>query len=355
MTDRLSTLLHAEGAALDIPPVPDGIVAAGRREVHRRRARTALVGAVAVLLVAVGASVAVGHWLGGPDSVQPADQLAYEQNGAWARGDEVHVGNHVVVVPGTQTLQYSSAGVVVAAKDGYVLVRPDGRVEDLDLGVISDPFRLPAVGTEPTTANLAYVRAVGADRAQLVVHDLGTGEETAVTPAYRTTQPDPVSWLSGDLVASFRNGHGVILDWRTGEKSPTPRTGWWQSADVSVDYDTDGTWTLRTFDGDQLLTVTSPDPASTYGTLSPDGRYFAVSDAEPRFAVYDLASGRSTVFDDRALPDYGWTPDGHLIGSSTTTGGEVEVCDPATRSCEGTGTTAGGQLTVVAGEPGATP
>ena len=59
MTDRLSTLLHDEAAALDVPPVPHDIVAAGHREVRYRRTRTALVGAVAVLLVAVGASAAV--------------------------------------------------------------------------------------------------------------------------------------------------------------------------------------------------------------------------------------------------------------------------------------------------------
>ena len=59
MTDRLSTLLHDEASAIDVPsPAAGTVIARGRRLRQRRRARNAVAGAVAVVVavVVIGAS-----------------------------------------------------------------------------------------------------------------------------------------------------------------------------------------------------------------------------------------------------------------------------------------------------------
>lgn len=92
---------------------------------------------------------------------------------------------------------------------------------------------------------------------------------------------------------------------------------------------------------------------STYGTLSSDGRFFAVSDTEPGITVYELATGEEAVIEGRTASGYGWSPDGHLVGRPTLSSSQVEVCDPTTGECKDTGATATGQLTLVTGIAGA--
>lgn len=81
MTDRLSTLLHDEATALDIPGVPaDRILAQGRGLQRRRRTTAAVAGAVAAVLVAAVAVTAVTSWRG-DDRIEPAspeDTAAYQ-------------------------------------------------------------------------------------------------------------------------------------------------------------------------------------------------------------------------------------------------------------------------------------
>jgi hypothetical protein len=243
--------------------------------------------------------------------------------------------------------------VFVTGGDGYVLVTPEGRVEPLDLETLGPSFGRPRIATDATTPNLAYVRALDGDRAQAVVRDLATGEETPVGTPFATQEHDGISWLSGDLLHYFRNGQGHVVNWRTGKPSRSAQRGWWQGSNVSIDYDQDGTWTLTTFDGDPLLTVASGRPS--YGSLSPDGRFFAVSDDEQGTIVHELASGTSVELEGRGVANYGWSPDGHLIGRQSVANGEIEVCDPASGDCEVTGIVATGQLTLVAGTPGTAP
>jgi hypothetical protein len=356
MTDHLSTLLHDEASGLVVPPAPVNSVLARGRSMRRRR-RAAVAGSVAAAVTVVAAGIAVL----GPDGsdrtepAKPSDQTAYRQLGAWAQGDELHVGNHTVTVDDLKELQYSTSGVVVVtARDDYVLVTPDGVVHSLDLDLVDSPGSLNNVATDPTTPNLAYVRALGGGQAQAVVRDLATGEETTVGRPFQTQEADGAGWVSGDLMLYFRDGDGRLVNWRTGRPAVFPGPGWWYGSGVVIDYDQDGTWTLTSFDGESLLTAPS-DPAGGYGTLSPGGRYFAVSDIDAGIVVHELATGTSAVVEGRAAPNYGWTPDGHLVGKLANSSGEVEVCDPGTGECEGTGIEAAGRLTLVTAIPGTAP
>lgn len=355
MTERLSTLMHDEAAGLHVPAPPvDEVLAGGRAIRRRRRTRVALGSAVAALAV-VAAGAAVLN-LDRPDTPpQPAklsDRAAYEQLGAWAAGHEVNLGNHTATVEGAWQLQYTSAGVVVAFIDGYVLLTPEGVVEPLHLDLLDSSPARPAVATDPTSANIAYVRALDGDRAQPVVRDLATGDETTVGKPFRATRWAGVDWISGDLMGYYRNGEGRVVDWRTATPSHLTQPGWKNGSGVSIDIPSDGIWTLRSFAGDVLLTVPA-DPASTYGTLSPDGRFFAVSGTEPRISVYELATGEEAVIEGRSASDYGWSPDGHLVGRSPLSSSQLEICDPTTGECKDAGATATGELTLVTGIPGA--
>jgi hypothetical protein len=319
---------------------------------RRRRVRGATtVIAAAVVIVAVGAATVGPHRPArSPDPAQRSDRAAYEQLGAWADGDRLHVGRHTVTVPGLQRLQYSGAGVVVTGTGAPVLVDPSGTIESLDLDLLDSLVGVPIVGTDPNTPDLGYVRDLGDHRAQAEVVDLVTGAETTVGRPFTTRESDRATWLAGDLMGYVRQGEARVVDWRTGEPSRLAQHGRWQAAGVSIDHRIDGTWILRTLSGDSLLRVAT-DPATSYGTLSPNGRYFAVSDTDPGVTVYDLSDGSMVSIAGRAA-DYGWTPDGHLVGRSTSSSGEIDTCDPGTGRCDRTGTTTTGSPVLVTGTPG---
>lgn len=348
---RLRSLLDDEV----VPPAPaDDVLADGRAIRRRRRTTTAVVGAVVALVALASGTALLGRDRTDrtPEPARPTDQQAYEQRGAWAQGDELHVGNHTAVVPGLAQLRYTSAGVVARATDGYVLATPAGDVEPLDLDLVTGGLGIPDVATDPGTPNLGYVRNTGDGRGQAVVRDLATGSETEVGTPFRIGDSDlgRAHWLSGDLFAYAGGNGGVVVDWRTGEPARRP-PGWWQAAGVSVDFDpTTAGWTLTTFAGDPLLTLAG-DRASSYGALSPDGRYFLAATTVPGMTVYDVRSGEETGFESRAALGYGWTPDGHLIGRAPGRD-EIEICDPVTAGCEDIGASSTSRLTLVAGTPG---
>ena len=102
---------------------------------------------------------------------------------------------------------------------------------------------------------------------------------------------------------------------------------------------------------DTASTALVADPASAHVSLSVDGRYLAASTGDG-FDVYDVAAGTSAHFaDDRDVEDYGWTPDGHLVGKRyQRQASEVEVCDPVTARCTGSGDSYAGPLTLVLGQ-----
>lgn len=355
MTDRLTTLLHDEVTGLDVPAPPADRILAEGRSIRRRRTTGVVAGAVAVVLVAVAVTVTAVR---GPehDSVQPAGQTAYRELGAWAQGDEVHVGNHVVEVPGASTLGYTSIGAVVGTARGvYSLVTPAGTVRPLRLDIAGDTFQR-RVATDPAAPYLAYVRAVGQATEQLAVRDLSTGEEALVGDPFpaKATGPSSVVQLWGDQLFWFRRGHGQLIDWRTGERvrvTPGPWSAHGFGAGTNVGFDsTAEAWVVASrSDGTRLLSVPAPAPtAYSTASLSIDGRYLAVAGTEAEFTVYDVATGRQVVFHDRVLSGYSWSPDGHLLGKAfPLQRAEVETCDPASGSCVGTGVDVSGELTLV--------
>src|SRR4051812_5373349 len=107
MTDRLSSLLHDETDVLDVPPAAVDRVLAGGRAIRRRRRTTAtLIGAAAALgVLAIGfAGLGADRADRPPGPAGPHGTTAYQQLGAWAGGDEIHIGDHTATVPGVEYL-----------------------------------------------------------------------------------------------------------------------------------------------------------------------------------------------------------------------------------------------------------
>lgn len=353
MTDRLTTLMHDEVAGLDLPAPPTARIIAEGRAMRRRRTRGLVAGAVAVVLATGAVTVAS---LRGPDrdSVQPADRTAYLEQGAWAVGDEVHVGNHVVDVPGASTLAYSSLGAVVGTAGGdFVLVTASGDAEPLDLDIAVGGLGPPTIATDPQTPHLAYIRAVDDATGELVVRDLASNEETAVgVPA---SSAGEVTQLWDDVLFWSPRESSEFINWRTGAELSLPDGPWTlhsvaNGAVVGFSGQTDSWVVTSRTDGSTLLSVPAPE-ASPYSTatLSLDGRYLAVADQTPEFSVYDVTTQRRVAtFEDRVLSGYSWTPDGHLVGKAhPQASAEVETCAPTTGTCTGTGVEVTGRLTVV--------
>lgn len=354
MTDRLSTLMHDEAAALDVPPAPaDRVIAAGRT-IRRRRTTGTAAGVLAAVLAVVGLAVVNQHW-SGDDAITPAEQKAYIERGAWAVGDELHIGNHVVDVPGLTSLRYTSLGVITVAMhrgqdsastwSETILVRPNGRQETVDLpGRDRLAFWPPA--TDPATPYLAYLRKTTAPkRAQLVVVDLASGTAREVGDTIKSDDTDnPVSFVGDSVVVRERNGLSLI-DRRTGSRADgdwmglVTVNGYAASSYVTSDLD-QRRWQVHRLDGAVLLTVQAPGHLDgENATLSPDGRYLAVPLGDSGVRVYTVRTGESVVLHgDRDVSDYGWTPDGHLVGKIYPQAeSEVEICDPSTGTCAGTG------------------
>lgn len=371
MTDRLSSLLHDEATTLEVPAVPtDQILTRGRGLQRRRRTTSAVAGAVAAVLIAAVATVAINT--SPDDSIQPAggsDQAAYLEEGAWAVGDEIHIGNHTATVPGTAALSYTSLGVLVQTIDysagrdepatyGTVLVTADGDTRPIDYPDI-DGFSMP--GTDPSSPYIAYAReAEDPDELQVVVVDLRSGLETPVGEPIReeSTRGIPVH-LSGDTISYRSSPDYIQVNWRTGEQAPLGTgmvTASGFAGDAFLTTDMSGReWQVRSTDGEVRLaiTYTGGKSVSESPSLSPDGRYLAVPTGESGIDVYDVTTGESVhLGGDRDVADYGWTPDDHLVGKPLRSSSEVEVCEPSTGACTGTGEVVDGELTLVRGADG---
>jgi hypothetical protein len=362
MTDRLSTLLHQEASGLDVPPPPAAdVLAQGRRLRRERRTRTALAGALAAAVVAAGAVVTMDRLHG--EAVGPADQPAFEQRGAWADGDQVHVGNHVVTVPDAAWVSYSSAGALVGSLDvmaagpedrsSVTLVSPDGRTREL--GEIGIP------AADPGTPVVVYARkAQDPGTWELVALDLDSGEERTVATPWRAKRSPDLS-MSGDRVVYVRRNRMVTVDWRTGEQgrmSALPEIG----MTLVQSFGRGGylttpqplgrptrTWHLRSL-GDGTLRGTFPDGGAGVVQMSPDGRYVMTGDGTS-VTVYDVATQQPTPLGLPGQPrDYGWTPDGHVVGPEDgDPANGVTVCDPRSGACDHVGGPVEGRLAVVSG------
>jgi len=356
---RLRDVLDDEAAGITVPPADAAsVVGQGRRVRRDKHVRAVVAGATVVI---VGALVAVLLRGGsGGERPEPAKDLGlYGELGAWAGDDEVHVGNHTVTVPGAAQLQYTSVGVVVSTVQGSkVLVRPNGEATTLDLDLhVSDPIgRYDFVGTDATQPYLAYVRVMDGGLGQLTVRDLSTGDEATMGAPFRIgrTRHGRVYSLWGDQVDYMRGDREVLANWRTGERLRYPQYGFvypfgglGHGATFGVDEDT-REWVVRSRTDDAvLLEVPIDDMTTGAATLSPDGRYFATS-TDRGFDVYVVATGDRVSVVDRTIPNYGWTPDGHLVGKDRVDNENlVEVCDPVTGECERTGAVVDAPLALV--------
>ncbi len=365
---RLRDVLDDEAAAVSVPAAdPAAVVGQGRRIRRDRRVRvaTAVTAVLAVIGVGIGIGIAARDE---PKRISPAEQV-YLTEGAWIDGEDVHVGDHTVRVPGAFRVGYTSAGALVIPWDPdnskravspLTLVRPDGSTRQVDAPGIEE---LP--GTDPATNNVAYVRPVGDgyERWELVVLDVSTGKTVATVPyddkVTTGSGVAPEVELHGDTALFLIGGQMKVVDWRTGKRVPAPSKGVgirYQSAygagsyvvaDTPPDQPVDH-WQVRSWtDG----SVVGEFPGGQTAELSPDGRYLKVS-RSAGFTVYDVASARQTVFgDDYSWSDYGWSPDGHLVGRAPN-GSEaalLQSCDPVEGTCVDVGKAHSPQVLFVRG------
>lgn len=358
MTDRLSALLHDGADGIDVPPMPD-VVASGRREVRRRRTRTALVGAVAAVLVVAGATVAVDRWRDSDDSIQPADELAYQQRGAWVSDEVVHIGDHSVEVPGAQFIVYSSEGAIVGSLPDsidepttFTLVRPDGQTRDLG--------HLGSITAAADSAEVIYADLVDEpDQYQLTVLDLRSGDTETLGEPFRAQSAPPID-RSGQYLVTHRGNRMVMVDLETGEMDGLPQeeigfttfssfgpAGYITAPEPEQTPITITEWHVRSMpDGD--LVGSYPDAGGQYATVSPDGRYLLTSSDTTAF-VYDVATGERLPLELTPPDGYrtGWTPDGHVLTVGDQ--GTVEVCEPVTGACTDSGESAGESVRLAGG------
>jgi hypothetical protein len=358
MTERLSTLLHDEATALDVPPPTTAeILTRGHGLKRRRRATYGAVGLALAAVVTTG--VVLGTGGDGPSRASdlPAASTAELEGWAAASGSTVELGNGTTVrVDGTvKSVYYTSAGVLVrtgaeattdAADSTYTLIDADGRTTDfsLDLG-----DRVP--GTDPTQPYLAYAEPTGRpDAWNVVVRDVRTGEILATVPidgefTWGGWVAPPVA-LSGSHLYVGMDDATLDVSWAQGTVEPSSvlppsrmptvaggrevleeRNGAARVVDVTT-----GEVLLRSDDPDLLLSL-SPDGrhaiAVPWRTCDESGE--CVYD-KPSAVVYGIESGQQIAIDVRD-GSYGWTPNGDLLRVDADS---VDVCDPDTNVCHST-------------------
>src|SRR6478609_4980660 len=172
MTERLTTLFHEEASTIEVPvPPADAVLSRGHDLRRKRRTVTAVVGAVAAIVL-VGTTLTVAATLRGDSQVEPADlpdDAAYQQLGAWARGDEVHVGNAAAVVAAVTDLHYTSVGALALSRIAgtATLVSPDGTARRLDYIGVAD-----GAVTDPATPYVGYADTITGATWKPVIVDL---------------------------------------------------------------------------------------------------------------------------------------------------------------------------------------
>ncbi|QIK77063.1 hypothetical protein [Nocardioides piscis] len=366
MTERLAALLHEEAAALDIPPVDHAaILRRGRHASGRRRATAFLAAAAVVVAGGTGAALA----LTGSDSPdrdgRATDSVAGEgpAHGVVAYGADstVVVDGASATIPDTlHSLHYTSVGVLTRSNpnDGassgsgpetLTLVATDGTTTDL--GTIPEGVG-PA--TDPDEPVYALAEKSG-NGFRAVVRDALTGDEVGSVPLPdlpRSYWSVPPLALDGDVVYAGFENEAVAFDWRTGEEQPTEgldggipdvRGG---LALASGEKLVDGRLEMvvsvvDAATGASALVVPLEDGEYGFGSLSPDGRFLrftSETDPDPKgdfveptgVDVYDVDTGDRVTLEGDPY-SWGWTSAGSAL---LVSGAKVQVCDPATGSCE---------------------
>lgn len=346
MTERLSTLLREEAAALHVPaPAAAEILATGHR-LRRRNRVTAGVASAAVLVVVAG-GVAVG--LAQDGGKEARDIGPTEAPGL--SGAAFTVGTTVYLEDGTVSAQiddkavkssyFTSAGLLVRHgknnfSDGggpqrFSLVTPDGTVKSVS--VVTEET---VPGVDPEQPYLAYTEVVDGV-VQVVVHDVSTDEEVARVP-----MPGDFTWggwsgppvaLSGDTVYVGTDEVAHTVNWRTGEVAETKAIGPGYpdiAGGRALEYlPGSDTVVVDVATGEELLRVPTGD--SGYLDLSPDGRFATQGsyDGDESFKVFDIDAGTSITIDGTEW-DFGWSADGDLVRLAD---GHLVTCSTATGEC----------------------
>jgi hypothetical protein len=345
MTERLTTLLHAEADHLQVPAPPThDVLTQGRGLRRRHRIGTGVAAVAAVAVVAAGTGFAAGLLDDEQRAVEPVPTGPSTGHGA-----VFTLGTTVYWDGGTQSAKiddkaikstfYTSVGLLVRHgnnnnSDGggpqrFSLVNENGTVTPVS--VVTEEV---VPGVDPTQPYLAY--AVVTDGVvEVVMHDVSTDEEVARVPV-----PDAKTWggwsappvsLSGDTVYVGTDDVMRTVDWRTGEvgTTDTVQPGF---SDVSggraVGYSEDELTVVDVESGDVLLSVTR----NNFGwlQLSPDGRFATVdTDSGNATDVYDIDAGTKVTIEGRSF-DYGWSPDGDLFKVAKR---HVVTCDSGTGEC----------------------
>jgi hypothetical protein len=344
MTERLTSLLHEEATALDVPPPPADAIASRGRGLRRRRRATTGLAAVAVAVVVAGSAVGVaGLRDGSPDratqpATDPASGPAYGV--VLANGSRVAVGDGRATVPGTvHDLVFTSEGALVrsnendGASDGsgpeaLTLVRPDGST--VDLGTIAEGVG-PA--TDPDQPLYALAEKDG-DGFVAVVRDVRTGDEVGRVPL--PDQP-PSYWdvpplaLDGDQVYVGYEKTAWAVDWHDGEAEQVPGA---QGGIPSISGgrlvtgDRDSISVVDAASGAELMT--QPLEGYGYGRLSPDGENLIITieddqTFESRATLHSVDGGESLELP-AAAGGWGWAWTGQGEAMSAGPGG-ITVCN----------------------------
>jgi hypothetical protein len=340
VTERLSTLLHEEATALDVPAPTAPVVLSRGRSLRRRQRAVRGVAAAAVLAV-VGTGVATALTVRGGDTGRdslPAG-AGYESTGAFSVGRDLYVGSHTLRWDEPiRSLYYTSAGVVVrSGDDDFALVTPSGERRSLDIEAGDR-----TIGVEPDSSHLAYAERSGKDTWEIVVVDVLTNEELA-----RTEVGGTFTWGGWEAPPVAIDGHAVWVHFDDGWTEVT-----WPEVVVSVFSDTRdvyevanghyadpdprrrGVWTIKQMANRAPVGRVRLDEG-WYSFFSPDGNHLRAfaddvrGDERVTTRLYDVRTGESRDVPD-AADAMGWTPDGHTLEVFTD---RVRICEPIAGRC----------------------
>jgi hypothetical protein len=176
MTDLLRDTLDEYADGIEPPPLDlDGIVAAGNRQISRRRALTVLGGAVATAAVAVGGASLIRPRTQRHQPARPAPYLE-RRAATFALGNKIHYGSDVIPVPSKHINAF------VQTDAGFVFLDEGNNIH------LAGPSGVRAIGKAAWTVTadhrgnlVAWVEGFN-DHYESVVYDVATNRELVRTP-----------------------------------------------------------------------------------------------------------------------------------------------------------------------------
>lgn len=195
MTDLLRNTLAERADGAEPPPLDlDGIVAAGNRQISRRRALTVLGGAVATAAVAVGGATLIRPRTQRPQPARPAP-YAERRAVTFALGNKIHYGADVI------TVAPSRINAFVQTDSGFVFLDAGNNIHIADRDGVHATGKDAWSLTADHRGNLvAWVEGFN-DRFESVVYDVSANRELVRTPIGNTIPPNASLAFSPTIVA----------------------------------------------------------------------------------------------------------------------------------------------------------